>query len=581
VIDYATGKPIAGTTVEFTPAAGSVLAAPLRATTDGLGRFHFGGDVTAAGEVTGTFTVRAPTFAQGYTSPPITLRTSSVLGEGVDLGRILARPYFAFTGHVTLRRTGVGASATVRIERMGGVTLSEDPITTTSDEAGYFYVERAASAPAPFIANVSFTEPGQARPNTYSNAVLPVIWRDQVPAVDRVFSVGFSLAYAVQAVHRGLERNVPGVLVTFTRTGGIGTTPAVRSGITNADGLVSVETSPSGDGVVIGDIVLTPAAPDSPRTVRGARMQTFDTDETRLLASYGIGSAARYAGELFNRGADALQPGVAVEFRPTGGVAALGRTDTSNAVGRFRIAPFSDKSGQIIGDLYVNYRPAREPLVIRGLVLQTFEDDSLRYLQQYRIGSAARYAGELFNRATGALQPGVAVEFRPTGGVAALGRTDTSNAVGRFRIAPISDQSGQIVGDLYVNYLPPREPEVIRGLVLQTFEDDSLRYLQRWGVGPSLLYVGELRRDDTNEPIVGAQVTFRRTGGVAATPEVLPFVSIAGGRFSLNLAPATDGEVQGTISVHAPPLRDTTIAITLPTFVSDSVRLRAVYRIRP
>jgi len=116
---------------------------------------------------------------------------------------------------------------------------------------------------------------------------------------------------------------------------------------------------------------------------------------------------------------------------------------------------------------------------------------------------------------------------------------------------------------------------------LQTFEDDSLRYLQQWGVGPSLLYVGELRRGDTNDPIVGAQVTFQRTGGIAVTPDPLHSVSIAGGRFSLSLSPSTDGEVAGNLSVHAPPLRDTTFAITLPTFLSDEVRLRGVYKINP
>jgi len=488
VIDYATGKPVPGATLEFTPAPGSVppgaLPGVLQATTDALGRFHLSGEVSAEGDVTGTLRVVAPGFSQGYTSPALTLRSSRVAGEGLDLGRVLAQPYFAFLGEVKLRRTGAAAVATVRIVRTGGASLSQNDITVQTDTLGRFYLERPASDASAVIASVTLTSPGQPRPFTYANAALPVIWRDRVPAVDRVFSLGISLAYAIQAVHRGLDRGVPGVQFTWTRTGGIATTPASLAGVSNEIGLFSLATEPAGDGVVTGDIVMTPPAPFAPQRFPGVQLQTFDTDEIRLLASP-------------------------------------------------------------------------------------------------RFGPAARYAGELFNRATGALQPGVGVEFRPTGGVAALARTGTSNAAGRFLIAPYTDQAGEITGDLHVSYLPPREPEVIRGVRLQTFEDDSLRYLQRWGVGPSLLYVGELRRDDTNEAIVGAQVTFTRTGGLACAPSVLSSVSIAGGRFSLNLAPATDGEVQGTLAVHAPPLRDTTIAITLPTFLSDSVRLRAVWRIRP
>lgn len=484
VIEYATGEPVPRTTVEFTPAAGSVLDAPMRATTDGLGRFHLSGGAASEGAVVGTLRVVAPTFGTGYTSETLALRASRVAGEGMDLGRVLARPWFTLLGEVRLRHSGVATAATVRIVRTGGASLTENDITMTTDTAGRFYLERPADGASPLVATVTVTAPGQSRPFSYANISLPVTWRDRVPRVDRVFSLGTSLAYAIQAVHRGLDRGVPGVSFTWMRTGGIATTPSALSGTSNVVGLFSLQTEPSTDGIVQGDIVMTPPPPFAPQTLRGVQLGTFDSEEIRLVASL-------------------------------------------------------------------------------------------------RFGQAARYSGELYNRANGTLQPGVAVEFRPTGGVAAQARTDTSNAVGRFLIAPYTDQAGQITGDLYVGYRPPREPEVIRGVVVRTFEDDSLRYLGRWGVGPSLLYVGELRRDDTNAAIIGAQVTFRRTGGIVATPDVLTSVSIEGGRFGLGLAPATDGEVQGTISVHAPPLRDTTIAITLPTFLSDSVRLRAVYRIRP
>jgi hypothetical protein len=485
VIDYPTGRAIAGATISFAPTAGAAPSAAVSATTDALGRFQLSVAASGNGTVTGDLTVRAPTFAGGYTVHSLQLSTSRTRGDGLDLGRVLAQPYFAFLGEVQRRFTRSGVVGTVEIKRVGGASLANNDITVQSDAAGRFYVEYAASSADSLIANVTITAPALSAPAVFQGTALPIIWRDQVPFVNRVFPIGPSLAYAVQAINRGLDRGIPGIPFTWTRTSGIATTPTSLAGVSNEIGLFSLQTGPSGEGTVTGDIVMTPPAPYAPQTFRGVTMQTFD-------------------------------------------------------------------------------------------------NDSLRFLASYRFGQEAHYVGELFNRATGALlQPGVAVDFVPTGGVAAQPRTDTSNAAGRFLIAPYTDQIGVITGELHVHYLPPRAPEVITGLSLRTYEDDSLRFLARWGVGPSLLWVGELRRSDTNDPIVGAQVTFTRTAGITVTPNPLVSVSIAGGRFSLNLVPSTDGEVDGNLFVHAPPLRDTTFAITLPTFLSDSVRLRGVWKISP
>ena len=484
VIDYPTGRAIAGATISFAPVAGAALGGAISATTDGLGQFQLNGVAATGGTVTGDLTVRSPTFAAGYTVHGFQLSTSRTRGEGVDLGRLLAQPYLAFLGQVTQRLISTGVVGTVQIQRVGGASLANNSITVQTDADGRFYLEYAASSADSVVANVTITAPGVQNPAVYPGTAMPVIWRDQVPFVNRVFLLGASLGYVVQAYHRGLDRSVSGVPFTWTRVSGIATTPTSLSGVSNAIGMFSLQTVPAAEGTVTGDIVMTPPAP--------------------------------YAPQIF-----------------------------------------------------------------RGVQLRTFDDDSIRLLATYNFGPEAHYAGELFNRATGALQSGVAVDFIPTGGVAAQSRTGTSNSVGRFLIAPYTDQVGVITGDLHVHYLPPRTPEIITGLRLQTFEDDSLRYLQQWGVGPSLLYVGELWRGDTNDPIVGAQVTFQRTGGIAVTPDPLHSVSIAGGRFSLSLSPSTDGEVAGNLSVHAPPLRDTTFAITLPTFLSDEVRLRGVYKINP
>jgi len=44
------------------------------------------------------------------------------------------------------------------------------------------------------------------------------------------------------------------------------------------------------------------------------------------------------------------------------------------------------------------------------------------------------------------------------------------------------------------------------------------------------LYVGELRREDTGAPVVGARAEFRRTGGIATVETCAVALAMAGGR---------------------------------------------------
>ena len=482
VIDYPTGKAIAGATVSFSAAS---LGATISGTTDGQGQFQISGVAAGDGVVSGDLTVHAPTFPAGYIVHGVQLTPSRVRGEGVDLGRVLAQPYFAFLGQVQLRFIGTRVMSNVQIQRVGGASLANNNITITTDTLGTFYTESAASSADSVIANVTITAPGSTQPPViFQGTALPVIWRDQVPFVNRVFSLGGSLGYVVQAFHRGLDRGVPGVAFSWSRTGGIATTPSSLTGTSNETGLFSLQTEPSGEGTVTGNVVMTPPAP--------------------------------YAAQTFN-----------------------------------------------------------------NLQLQTYDSDTLRLLATYRFGQEAHYAGILFDRGTRLNQPGVVIDFVPTGGVAATPRSDSTSYFGGFLMAPYTDQIGTIIGNLVIHYHAPRAAEIVTGISLQTHEDDSLRFIRTYGVGPSLFYAGLLVRDDNGRPIDGAQITFQRTGGIAVSPDPFTSVSFGGGIFNLYPAPSTDGSVQGNLTVHAPPLRDTTFAISMPTFLADTLRLFGTFRIKP
>ena len=123
VIDYASGRAIAGATLVFAPSAGASPGVAASATTDAQGQFQLDVAATGAGAVTGDLTVRAPSFPGGYTVHGVQLAASRTRGEGVDLGRVLARPYLAFLGQVHSRFIGTSVPSSVEIKRVGGASL--------------------------------------------------------------------------------------------------------------------------------------------------------------------------------------------------------------------------------------------------------------------------------------------------------------------------------------------------------------------------------------------------------------------------------------------------------------------------
>ncbi len=126
-------------------------------------------------------------------------------------------------------------------------------------------------------------------------------------------------------------------------------------------------------------------------------------------------------------------------------------------------------------------------------------------------------------------------------------------------------------------------PRVITGLSLRTNADDQLHFAGVFTFGPALRYVGEVLTTD-GAPVVGAQVTWTQTSGIAATPSTLSGVVDANGRFPLTLYPSTDGGVIGTVRVQPPPpwAPGTVFTFTnlrLDTFLTPDLKLAVTYRI--
>jgi hypothetical protein len=300
---------------------------------------------------------------------------------------------------------------------------------------------------------------------------------------------------------------------------------------------------------------------------------------------YAIGYAAQAAGFVVHRGDRMPVAAADVEFVRTGG---LQTTPTSVKVrprsdGWFGLALAADTVGEVAGDLTVRRDDGSAPTTFRGVRLRVADDDSVRFAGGFTVGAQLAYVGILTIRNTGAPAVDWTVTFRRTGGINLLSDTVTSRVLdwGGFGIGPATREEGTVEGTLTARS-PSGDRTVTLGSVrLATVPDDSARLAGRWAVGPSLLYVGELRRDDTGAPVVGARAEFRRTGGIATAETVVGEPSNADGRFRMAPTPLASGVVVGDLYVFPPPpLRDTVFRdLRLTTFETDETRLYGVWRL--
>jgi hypothetical protein len=95
--------------------------------------------------------------------------------------------------------------------------------------------------------------------------------------------------------------------------------------------------------------------------------------------------------------------------------------------------------------------------------------------------------------------------------------------------------------------------------------------------------VGEVLTTD-GTPVVGAQVQWTQTSGIAATPATLDGVTDSNGRFPLTLFPSADGGAIGRVRVRPPPPWPAGAEyvfdnLRLDSFESSELKLAVTYRI--
>jgi hypothetical protein len=173
------------------------------------------------------------------------------------------------------------------------------------------------------------------------------------------------------------------------------------------------------------------------------------------------------------------------------------------------------------------------------------------------------YQFHVFYRADGKPARGIEVEFRRTGGI---GIDPDSIRLkvdprGFVILRPEIDAQGTVTGDLTVYPLPPHKPFTVRGLAMRTVTEERFDSIFDIGIGQRLPYTSILVWEDSGEPVAGARVEFRRTGGVPIFPETFVATSDEFGTVQLNPVPLAAGELVGEVVITPPvPGRRTTIS---------------------
>lgn len=442
------------------------------------------------GEIVGDLTLTPPDFPRPYVVRGVRL-TARVTDRRPALDRSF-RVGATLDYVAELRARGSReplAGVDVEFRRTGGVLLTSDVFRGRTNAEG-----RVALTPTPanesqgeVVGDLTVRGGSLAAPFVIRNVRLAVYDSDELRFLG-VLGVGVQAVAVGELVFRGDRTPLADVEVTFARTGGVPATPATVTTRSGADGRFGVTLVTDSVGDVVGDLTLRRAAPAAPVTFRGVRLRATADDSVRFLGRFAVGQQLSYAGQLVQRATGAPAAGWSVSFRRTAGIALRADTFTVRSVdwGGFALSPDTREEGTVEGVLTARAPGSDRDVPVGTVRLATFDADSVRFAGQFRVGPSLLYVGELLRLDGDAPVAGARVEFRRTGGIAVAESllVETTNAAGRFRLAPTPLAGGEVVGDLRVFPPAPLRDTVFTNVRLSTFESDEVRLRDVWRLAP-------------------------------------------------------------------------------------------------
>jgi hypothetical protein len=492
MVERATERSAPGTVVTFIRTGGVQLAADtIRAAAASDGFFLLSASANSGGDVTGILRIGPPNRPT-FDVPNIVLHTTTVNGDGGDLGRLVVDPFIMFVAEVRSRLAGspIGIPyANVTFRRTGGIAVDQEVINTSTDISGRFIIAPNARQAGVLQGIITISASGFA--HTFDIPVsLETIYQDVTPHDVSVLNIGASLLWAGEIYRRGSNEPAAGIPVDFVRTSGLAVTPSSFTSTTTVGGLFAIQPAPLGEGELVGTITVHPPAPWSVFSVPNVRVHTVADDTVRLAGRWGYGAQVFGAVQLLYR--TTMQPvdsGASIIFRRTGG--ALTQPDTFvnqvNQFGSVGVQLAASAAGEVIGNLEVRLGEPYGTEVISGKHLASAEDDVQRFAGTHLVGRWFPQFAQLLDSVTHAPIPGARVSFTRVSGVAFAPDPyiTTPNADGYFALRPQPLADGEVIGNMTFELPPPYRNATALGIHLKSSMDDSLRFVAAWFIAPS------------------------------------------------------------------------------------------------
>jgi hypothetical protein len=279
--------------------------------------------------------------------------------------------------------------------------------------------------------------------------------------------------------------------------------------------------------------------------------------------------------------------GVTVVFRRAFGVtlSADSLVAVSDGDGLYRFESAAGGTGDVVGSVTVRPPAPLLPYTVDGVRLSA---NGLRgaggMLPTLVAQPFVSFVAGLTARRTGVPAPYAHVVFTPRSGarLAVDSIVSQADVFGYFYLQAPAVETGAVVGDLKIvgGQLP--RVYVIPNVTLPVVHDDQLPFINTtWRVGASLDYALGLFYRGSNARVVGADISFRRTSGIALSGEPATGTTGADGTGVVHPIPATEqeGEVVGDLTVRAPGLRSPFVVrgVRLHTFDAEGVQFGGLY----
>jgi hypothetical protein len=369
-----------------------LLADTVRVLTDVNGRFLLDAPVAHYGDMSITFTVKAPGYPRPYTSTS----TFTTLYRDGEIGYVLLRLGRGIQYSGEVRRRGTDErfpGAVIEFRRTAGIAIDPNPVVVAADDYGRFMLTPVPLADGAVFGDLIIRPPAPFATEVIRDVRLQVYDDNLVRQVGN-FGFGpqahFKARFRYRATDSIVER---GRLTVVRRIGGLEVVKPQNFVPPGDTGVRSIEyggelwfaaaTADTGEVVFTSDLELPNPHPRALTTLRApARLDSVAV----WLGEHRVGLWHAVRGSVRDATNDAPVAGAQVRFqRGSGAQLRLPAYATASLLdGTFTLHPVPVDSGTVVGTLTIT-APSFRDTTISGVSMRAFADDTVRSIGTFKL----------------------------------------------------------------------------------------------------------------------------------------------------------------------------------------------------